>query len=132
MTWPVEYSGHEYQPIPESWIDHPNSYHREQRGGPRLFAVSAVVVNSRTIRIRYLHPTNAGVLVCQTAACDVENGVAPAAMQNGKGWPHSLHPGRSDAVDVRRACEVEHFAELWVSRLDDVDASAADSEVMCA
>lgn len=123
MNWPVKYDGHEYQPIPKSWLEHPNSFHRQQRGGPRLFAVSAACLNSRTLRIRYLHPTNAGVLICQTTGREIQNGIAPEALDNGTGWPHSLHPGRSEPNDVRRECELRHFRELWGSRLDEIEAT---------
>jgi hypothetical protein len=130
MSWPVEYDGDEYQPIPRSWLAHPNAYHRQNRAGPRLFAVSAAVLNSRTIRVRYIHPTDSGVLVCQTAGDHHENGIAPEALLNGTGWPHSLHPGPSDSVDTTRESEVEHFRELWGDRLDELDQDGESKRVV--
>jgi hypothetical protein len=121
MSWPVEFDGHEYQPIPKSWIEHPESYYRQQRDGPRLFAVSAAAITGKTLRIRYLHSKNPGVLVCQTAAREHNGGPVPEALVNCTGWPHSLHPGQSEPKDVRRDCEAEHFEVLWSDRLERPD-----------
>jgi hypothetical protein len=123
MSWPVEFDGHEYQPIPKSWIEHLESYYRQQRGGPRLFAVSAAAITGKTLRIRYLHSKNPGVLVCQTAAREHNGGPVPEALVNCTGWPHSLHPGQSEPKDVRRDCEAEHFEVLWSDRLERPDES---------
>jgi len=64
VSWPVEHDGYEYQPPPGSWLEHPEPYYRDTRSGPRLYAISAAKVNDPPIRVRYVHPTNPGALVC--------------------------------------------------------------------
>lgn len=128
--WPVEHDGDEYQPVPRSWLDHPDAYHRQHRTGPRLLAVSVALRNHRTLRVRYVHPRSDEVLVCQTAAVERNNGHCPEALVNGTGWPHSLHPGPSEPTDVRRECETEHLQDLWGDRLDQASHEDGSKELI--
>lgn len=130
MSWPVEYDGYEYEPIPRSWLEHPESYHRDHRGGPRLYAVSAAQITPRTLRVRYIHPTNPGVLVCQTAGRQHNGGIVPEGIVIKTGWPHSLHPGRSDPKDVCRQVEREHFKTLWGERVSESSTDTERSELV--
>jgi hypothetical protein len=120
--WPVEWDGDDYWPLPESWLDHERAYDRDQCAGPQLLATSVALRTGTTIRVRYLHPTAPQVLVCQTAAVTREDGVGPAALENGSEWPRSLRPGLSDPVDTPALCEREHLRELWSDRVDAVPA----------
>ena len=126
MTWPIEYDGNQYHPIPESWLEHPESYHRDHRAGPRLFAVSAAKITGRTLRLRYVHPTNPGVLVYQTAGREHNSGLVPEGLVIKTGWPHSLHPGPSDPKDVIRSSERDHFTTLWGDRLTEPEPEPAE------
>lgn len=116
--WPVTFRGDEYRPVPESWVEHPDSYDRDGRAGPRLLAVSAATHRPRTLRVRYASPHTGQVLVCQTAGHELDSGTVPRALVNGSGWPHSVRPGRSDPMDVLRAVEEQHLRELWADCLN--------------
>ena len=113
MPYPVTIESDEYQPVPASWVSHPRAYDRDLRAGPALLAVSATTRGSRTLRVRYAHPTTHDVLVCQTAAVPHGEGVVPAALANGSGWPRSLRPGPSDPADTLRGCEIDHLEAIW-------------------
>ena len=116
----IRHDGHDYQPIPETWLDHPAAFDRRERAGPRLFAVSVAVLPGKTLRVRYA-AVNGRVLVAQTAAkrIDANSGAAPAGLVNETGWPRSLQPGRTDPRDCLRTPEWEHFEAIWPPRVDD-------------
>jgi hypothetical protein len=116
MPWPVEFNGREFEPIPESWITHPDAVDRDRRRGARLLAVSAAPRGSRTLRIRYAHPTEPYVLVCETPGERHNGGVVPAGLVlTGRTWPRSLRA--TEPTDGRRRCEREHMAEIWSDRV---------------
>jgi len=119
MGWPVEHDGDRYRPIPASWLAHPHAVDRDRRRGARLLAVAATQRGGRTLRIRYAHPSEPHVLVCQTAAERDAGGIVPAGLVTGTGWPRSLCPGPSDPSDGRRRCEREHMATVWTEHVDD-------------
>jgi len=114
----VAFEGVEFGPIPRSWLNHPNAYDRDRRGGPRLLAVSAAAYRPKTLRVRYAHPRTGQILVCQTAGHEGDDGTVPRALVNGSGWPRSLRPGRSDPMDVLRVAEEQHLEGLWADRVE--------------
>lgn len=119
MPWPVEFDGHEYSPIPASWLQHSQAEDRNCRTGPRLLAVAATTIGGRTLRLRYAHPIEPFVLVCQTAAEPHNGGVVPAGLVRKTGWDRSLCPGPSEPSDRRRRCEADHMKAIWGAVLKD-------------
>lgn len=119
MSWPVTWDGDGYEPLPESWVAHPDAEDRDARQGPRLLAVSAGVRSSSLLRVRYAHPQTGEVLVSSTNATEGDGGFVPTGL-DGQGWPRSLRPGRSEPVGRLRGCEWEHIQALWSDRLAGV------------
>lgn len=120
--WPVSCAVDDldYRPVPRSWLVHPAAEDRDLRTGPKLLAVSAARYGSRTLRVRYAHPWNGKVLVCQTGGIERDGGVVPEALENRTGWPRSLRPGPSDPHDQIRSVEIEHMQQLWSGVLNEV------------
>jgi hypothetical protein len=85
--WTLDIDGRTYHPIPESWLAHPSALDRDNCAGPRLFAVSAATIGSKTVRVRYAQPRTGQVLVCQTAGETPAwaDGVVPRALVTGYG-----------------------------------------------
>lgn len=120
--WPVSCNidSFDYQPVPRSWLDHPAAEDRDIRTGPKLLAISAAPYGSRTLRVRYAHPWNGKVLVCQLPATPRKSGVVPEGLEDGTGWSRSLRPGPTDPHDLIRGPEIEHMQRLWGDVLSEV------------
>ena len=115
-SWPVEWAGYEFQPIPESWIRAQTAVDSDQRAGPKLLAVSAASKNDgKELLVRYGEPTRRNVLVQWMVATNGQEGVIPNSLASGSGWARSLRPGRNDPVDDLREVELQHLEELWGS-----------------
>jgi len=126
----VEIDGDEFQPIPESWLDHPSAVDgREGEGPPRIYAVSAARLSSRCLKIRYAQPKTNNVLQFTTGAAPGPegDGYVPAQLREpGETWQRSMVPV-SRPMDVLRVEEIAHFRELWADR---VDAVPTDGELV--
>ena len=116
-SWELDTGQFTFSPISPSWLVHANAYDRDRLGGPKLLATSAAKQGG-SLRIRYVHPESGQFIHCLTAAFENEDGLVPLALQNGKGWPRSLHPG-CDPEGFIEGCEFEHMVRVWSSILDD-------------
>jgi len=118
MSWPVEVDDWEYQAIPESWIE---AGIDDGRGRPRLYAVSAAVLNRGMLAVRYAHPVNPGVVYATMTSTDgPSGGTIPASLPRDS-WPRSIVPGRNiEPTGVIRDVERDHLEELWADRVDEV------------
>ncbi|NLV10660.1 hypothetical protein GOC74_12065 [Halomicrobium mukohataei] len=133
MSWPIEIDGQTFDPIPASWISHPDAADR-RAGSPRIYAVSATTdYNGKRLQIRYAHPTEPYVLVYTTGAYAIDNGgVVPAGLvERGSHWPRSIVP-RTDPTDIVREPEREHMIEVWGDRVDAIPSpdTTADRQLV--
>lgn len=123
--WPVDLDGDEFYPIPESWIEHGSD---QDRGSPRIYAVSVASGPRNMILVRYASPDGRAVKVSMTGAENPSGGgVVPASLAKYEDWPRSMVPGRNvEPTGLLRKLENEHFRDLWSDRLqeedDDVEA----------
>lgn len=119
----LEIEGDEFQPIPESWLDHPMAVDAGA-GEPRLYAVSAALRTPRVLVVRYAQPRTNNVAQYSLGAMQGPNGdgyVPSNLREAGKTWGRSIVPGpRVEPRDVLRTTEIEHFRDLWAGRVDDV------------
>jgi len=119
--YPLEIDGDEFQPIPESWLEHPDAYDAEAPDNAlRMFAVSAAEgTTGRGMLIRYANP-RIGVLRLYSLAATVDGGLVPAGLVEGGRWRRSVVPfeGEEPQDEIRDA-EREHFDELWGDRVED-------------
>lgn len=115
--WPLEIEGHEFRPIPESWLDHPDATDDDGHG-PRCLAVSVAIKGSRFAKVRYVHPVSGNVVrtKCPTAPNPDGVGLVPAGLAEGTGWPRSWVPQPGTAVGVVRAAERDALSDLWRER----------------
>lgn len=117
--WPVERDGHQFKPLPESWLDHPDAEDPDKQG-PRCLAVSCEIRGGRFIRVRYGHLVSANVV--ETVGPAVANpdgdGYVPKGLVDGTGWPRSYVPSPGVDLDELRTCERRHLVDLWRDRLD--------------
>lgn len=112
-SWPIEISGREFHPIPDSWIDHGDDH---DSGSPRLYAVSVAHPGRGRLFVRYAHPRDHGVYTATMEGTEHDGGIVPSLLVDGS-WPRSLVPPREiEAHDVVRELEREHLADLWADR----------------
>jgi hypothetical protein len=112
-SWPVEWAGYEFQPVPRSWIEAPSAVDRKQHAGPQLLAVSAAPKNDgRELLVRYAHPSNGKILVEWNPAAEGDDGSIPGGLVEST-WARSIRPGPNDPVDDITLVEERHLEELW-------------------
>lgn len=118
--YPIEIDGHEYYPIPESWIIRENAVDRNEAGDLRLYAVSAAHVGNQ-LRIRYASPRATSVLELERAACHGDNGVYPCKLHKSRGWcrSYSIFPPKREPDGTRRKAEYEHLMDLWADEFEE-------------
>ncbi len=131
MTWPLTIFGRDYQPIPESWLEHPAST-VEDAEGKQLLAVTAARRKDASLAIRYGHVSSENVLVIPEQSVVHGTGVVPLGLETNSGWPRAICAKGRTPDDVLREPEREHLRTLWGERLDEVDVSTdgSDNEVM--
>ena len=122
--WPLVIDGREFRPIPATWIGW--GYDSGRDDAPRVYAVSAAVVNREFLRIRYTHAQTPKVLVatCQAAQRPDGDGYVPAELASRQTWMRSTTPQGQDPDDVRRGPETAHLRELWHDHVDVIPAPA--------
>lgn len=113
--WTLVIEGREYNPIPDSWIEHGLD---EDGTGPQLLAVSASV-NRGVVRVRYAHPTGTKVGEVRYPEHQSDTGSIPRYLIN-EAWPRSIAAGRLEPVGDVRLEERSHLRELWDHRLEEV------------
>jgi len=83
----LDIDGHEYQPIPDSWISASPAF--DEDGDPeavRLYATSvAITTGRRALRVRYVHPRHDGVLTLYTGASEGDGGIIPTGLASRSG-----------------------------------------------
>lgn len=117
--WPVERDGHQFKPLPESWLDHPAAEDPSKRG-PRCLAVSCEIRAGRFIHVPYGHLISANVVETVGPAVANPDGerYVPRGLADGTGWPRSYVPSPCVDLDELRTCERRHLVDLWRDRLD--------------
>jgi hypothetical protein len=113
--WPLTIDGHEYRPVPESWIQH--GIDDRTGEGPQLIAVSAAAWRGR-VRVRYLHRRANTVGQLIEPAVEGEGGLIPRRLTSAS-WPRSIVASQLEPVDVARHPEIEYAEEV----LDGLDES---------
>jgi hypothetical protein len=128
-SWPIEIDGREYEPIPESWIDHGTD---DGHGSPRLYAVSAAVYGREMLSVRYLHPSEPAVLEAEMRAEENAHGDGhvPAMLAKYQQWPRSVTPDGQDPTDISRQAEVEHLRTIWGQRVEQIPTEDDHEQLM--
>lgn len=109
----VDIDGLTYRTVPESWIDG-GEHHKPGSGAARRYATLAAVTDQETVRVRYVHPENSGVVCCDFETVDVDSGLIPELLvRHEVDWPKSIL--RDPWGDVDRAGAVRHGERdlLW-------------------
>lgn len=118
--WPLAIDGHEYHPIPATWLDHGSD---EGYGSPRCYAVSVAHSVRDLIRIRYV-ARDGGVYVQSTSSKPnpTGEGVVPASLASVHDWPRSIvPPSRAEPADTARDLERERLQAVWPERVHALD-----------
>jgi hypothetical protein len=114
--WPLAIDGHDYQPIPESWIRYG---HDDRDGdGPQLLAVSAATWRG-SVKVRYAHPYGRRVGQIIEPANSGDDGLYPQRLAD-HDWPRSIAASRLEPVGDVRMAERRHLHDLWSERARDV------------
>ncbi|ELZ23473.1 hypothetical protein C475_14408 [Halosimplex carlsbadense 2-9-1] len=126
--WPVEIDGDEFHPIPESWIEYGSD---QDRGSPRIYAVSVASGPRNMILLRYASPDGRAVKVSTNGADNPSgDGIVPASLAKYENWPRSMVPNRGvEPTGLLRKAESEHFRELWADRIEH-DSAEADPQLV--
>jgi hypothetical protein len=120
--WPIERDGHQFRPLPESWLAHPAAEDPD-KDGPRCLAVSCEIRGGRILRVRYAHPVSGNVVETVSGAASIPDGdgYGPVGLVNATGWPRSFVPSPGEPTDTIRSCERDHLQKLWSERLAELD-----------
>jgi len=128
--WSFERDDLTFEPIPDSWVSSPTAIHHDEdapASAVRLYAVSAALIHSRSLKVRYIHPKGTKVLeLATTAVSDTGDGYYPRALTSGVGWECSYVPTRDqEPDDVARQVETRHLRRLWGDRVAEVPTDEA-------
>lgn len=128
--WPVLVDERAFQPIPTSWLEHPNAT-IEDGDGSQLLAVSAARTREASLVVRYVQVSTENVLARREQSVYHEEGSVPLGLKSGSGWPRAIRATHRQPHDVIRGPERDHLRALWADRLDEIDSSIPDqSEVI--
>lgn len=128
MNWPVTVDDHDYEPVPESWIEHGTDH---DHGSPRLYAVSVAHAVRDMICVRYAARDGAVYRVTMQADENpTADGTVPASLANYGTWPRSIVPASNvEPVGALRGPERAHFRELWADRAQGESGISSAPEV---
>jgi len=122
MSWPVEYEGAEYEPIPERWIEHDHAYDSDDRDSTRLYAISVHEWTGKNLKIRYASANGWVLVYCPTARTPSwADRPVPERLADGRGWPRTRCAPPREPHDKVRGPERRYLEELWAGRDTDRD-----------
>lgn len=130
-VWPIEIDGHEFHPIPESWIEHGVD---DGECDQRFLAVSAACRARGMLTVRHVNPLSNEVVRATMMSCESPSGdgrVPALLAREDREWPRSIIPDRgANAADAVRDAELDHLQDLWGERVADIPSDDEDEQVL--